>query len=118
MRDRRERRERRGCRDGRIRDAGTRSIAPRSSENGGKPENKRVTRRVTRNIRVELIKYNQQLGIIRVERVVETRLNPLKAMQVVDIPHIAKNKGVKGMKNKGDHGDKRRRVILMQRRTS
>ena len=39
---------------------------------------------------------------MRVERLVETRINPLKAMQVVDIPDIAKSNGVTGMKNKGN----------------
>ena len=56
-------------------------------------QNKRVTPDMQVNSRVNAVKMSQQTGHSRVERVVVTRLNPLKAMQVVDFPDIEENKG-------------------------
>ena len=51
-------------------------------------KDERVRQNMRVNIRVEMVKKNQPMGISRVERRVETRIDPLKAMQVVDFPHI------------------------------
>ena len=65
---------------------------------GGKPDDKGVTRRMTRNMRVKVVKNSHELAIGGLKNPVSTRisapatrLNPLKAMQVVDFPHIEEN---------------------------
>lgn len=54
-------------------------------------KDKRVRHDMRVNNRVEAVKISQTVRIIRVERRVEIRINPLKAVQVVDFQDIETN---------------------------
>ena len=66
----------------------------------GKPDDNRVAKGVTENMRVKVVKNSDTLAIGGLKSPVSTRIfglapriYPLKAMQVVDFPHIEENKG-------------------------
>ncbi len=48
----------------------------------------------TRDTRMKMVKTRQQIGHSRVEEEVETRILPLKPLQVVDFPHLAEKQCV------------------------
>ncbi len=58
-------------------------------------ENRRVGNAASANIRVEMVKNTQSMSIMRVEKPIETRLNPLKSPQALDFPHLELNRGAK-----------------------